>query len=672
MERYFSKFNVEIIDERYEGEFLKTENTAVLSFFDAKNEVIDQLKYGYIEPESIYLRIEKNQALMFPGAYIDGFSLSLYRKKHSLEYNHKLILKDVNFEGAFFDYSHSEETLSDFTNAEFDGEQCNFKNTAFVRVKKISFEHSIFSCSTFFDYSLFNHIDVSFSNTVFKCQLLSFKNSVFKTGLKQFEDAAFHCEEVSFLNSEFGDGDILFSNSVFHNTDVLFKIARFGKGRVDFHKVNFGNGSTSFEKVEFGDGNVNFRASYFGAGTVEFTRCIFGTGDVSFIAANFEKGDVSFAGSEFGTGKLSFKQAYFGGGKLDFHYAHFGVGDVIFERTNFVQGNVDFRAVDFGTGKITFNRAYFGQGEIIFEASELNNGRITFRKTMFGSGVFNFEMADFRNAELIIDDVNFGQGKVSFKQSKFALLSLESSQMNNYFDLRVEECGKLDLSNTIVKDIIDIDSSEFRTNIKALDLNGIRLLGRIYIDWKLNNVKELILQQKTSHENKAAQFRLLKENYNLIGQYDYEDQAYVEFKRAESKGILESSKQKNLIPKIWSKLSYFFQLVVFDKVGLYATNPIRVLLSMTVIYLAFSILFICLQWFTVDSTIISSLFSEGDPRDLSSVKRAFYHSAITFLTIGYGDYYPSGIIRWLSAIEGFLGLFLMSYFTVAFVRKILR
>ena len=57
---------------------------------------------------------------------------------------------------------------------------------------------------------------------------------------------------------------------------------------------------------------------------------------------------------------------------------------------------------------------------------------------------------------------------------------------------------------------------------------------------------------------------------------------------------------------------------------------------------------------------------------LSIVAKAFYHSAITFLTIGYGDHFPFGAIRWMSGIEGFVGLFLMSYFTVAFVRKILR
>jgi hypothetical protein len=264
------------------------------------------------------------------------------------------------------------------------------------------------------------------------------------------------------------------------------------------------------------------------------------------------------------------------------------------------------------------------------------------------------------------------QEKSHFRKSKFGLLCLESSQMNNYFDLRVEECGKLDLSNTIIKDIIDIDSSDFKTNIKALDLSGIRLLGRIYLDWRQNNVKQLILQQETNHANKAAQFRVLKQNYNLNGQYEYEDEAYVEFKRNESKSILESSKNKKWLNRLKAKISYFFQLLIFDKVGLYATNPIRVLLSMSFVYLIFSLIFIIIPLISDSSSIHSSLFQIGDPRNLNIVQKAFYHSAVTFLTIGYGDYYPSGIIRALSGFEGFTGLFLMSYFTVAFVRKILR
>jgi hypothetical protein len=51
------------------------------------------------------------------------------------------------------------------------------------------------------------------------------------------------------------------------------------------------------------------------------------------------------------------------------------------------------------------------------------------------------------------------------------------------------------------------------------------------------------------------------------------------------------------------------------------------------------------------------------------------------LTIGYGSSSFSSVIEnisdnfmliLLSGIEGFIGMFLMAYFTVAFVRKVLR
>ncbi|MFN8255147.1 MAG: potassium channel family protein [Bacteroidales bacterium] len=671
MERYFYSIKVNLLNQKYENENISSDKTAEIVFLSKTGETVDRASLAFIEPERIYSQIDKKEKLNFQGCYIPDFSLNDYRKSRKKEVNEEVSLFWPNFENTIFGISNETSDTINFNFAKFSG-NANYKNVVFTGAKVLSFESCNFEDEVSFDYALFNFMDVSFSDSEFKGQTLSFKNGIFKTGLKRFENIQYKCNEISFLNTEFGEGDVIFSNSEFGDANVWFKVARFGQGRIDFNKVHFGKGILSFEKAEFGDGNVNFRSSNFDSGDVEFTRCVFGEGDISFIAANFYKGNVSFAGTEFGAGKLSFKQAFFGGDKVDFHYAHFGVGDVIFERTDFKEGNVDFRAVDFGIGKITFNRAYFGSGEVIFEASELKNGRITFRKTMCNSGVFNFEMADFKNAELVIDDVNFGQGKVSFRQSKFGLLSLESSQINNYFDLRVEECGKLDLSNSIIKDLIDLDAPEFKSNIKSLDLSGIRLLGRIFIDWRQNDVKKLIHQQKTSFANKAAQFRVLKENYNALGQYDYEDEAYVEFKRCESKSILEQAKKNKLPYKIMGWLRYFFQDLLFDKVGLYATNPVRVLFSMIVAYVIFSLIYVVLPYITNDSGIYSSLFPIGDPRDLTIVQRAFYHSAVTSLTIGYGDYYPSGHIRWLSGLQGFLGVFLMSYFTVAFVRKILR
>ncbi len=204
--------------------------------------------------------------------------------------------------------------------------------------------------------------------------------------------------------------------------------------------------------------------------------------------------------------------------------------------------------------------------------------------------------------------------------------------------------------------------------LEELDLSGIRLLGNIYIDWKENRVKEYIYKQNTSNRNKSEQFRILKSNYYTIGRYSSEDDAYVEFKRTEHKADYDEIIKQDGRNILWAYPLFKTKLLILDKMGLYATGPVRVLTSMVFVYLFFSILFYILPH-CVDTEIVSSL---GEHGELTQLEKAFYHSAITFLTIGYGDFYPSGIIRWLSGIEGFIGLFMMSYFTVAFVRKILR
>jgi len=105
--------------------------------------------------------------------------------------------------------------------------------------------------------------------------------------------------------------------------------------------------------------------------------------------------------------------------------------------------------------------------------------------------------------------------------------------------------------------------------------------------------------------------------------------------------------------------------------GKYATDPLRVVLTMVITYVGFSLIYVALGLFG-DMQIVSSLFKPDDPAVMSIFPRAFYHSAVTFLTIGYGDYYPDGFTRWVSGFEGFVGVFQMSYFAVAFVRKMLR
>jgi uncharacterized protein YjbI with pentapeptide repeats len=449
--------------------------------------------------------------------------------------------------------------------------------------------------------------------------------------------------------------------------DVNFESARFRTKTASFHNTRFPDGHFNFKNVGFDSSEVNFKNCRFGIGEKDFQYVNFGPGDVTFVNADFSNGNVNFINTDFGKGDVSFKVARFGTGRVDFHFAAFKSGIVSFERTEFGNGRVDFRTVEFGAGRVSFNRAVFGNGEVSFDECEMDTGKFNFKRVIFGNGDISFEDVMFEHIDASFERTDFGEGKVSFYRSWFHSISLSFCHLDGYVDLRVNQCLHIDLSSTVVRDIIDINPHDFDARIETISLAGMRLIGRIYIDWKRSEVKKMIYSQSgNSYRLTAEQFRILKENFENLGLYSDEDKAYVEFKRNESKAELAESLAKGPLKAVYHYPLYWFKLLLFDRAGLYATSPFRVLITMLTCFVLFSLIYFLLM-VTTRADIIASVDDQ-----LPRLARAFYHSAITFLTIGYGDHYPYGSIRWVSALEGFFGLFLMSYFTVAFVRKVLR
>jgi len=102
--------------------------------------------------------------------------------------------------------------------------------------------------------------------------------------------------------------------------------------------------------------------------------------------------------------------------------------------------------------------------------------------------------------------------------------------------------------------------------------------------------------------------------------------------------------------------------------GLYATAPQRVIVSILVVYSLYSLSYALIMLMNIG--IVEATGPSG--AHLGLVAKGFYFSVVTFFTIGYGDFAPDGFARIIAGTEGFMGVFMMSYFTVAFVRKILR
>lgn len=460
----------------------------------------------------------------------------------------------------------------------------------------------------------------------------------------------------------FFDCDLIsdFSYAEFEGDKTIFESSVFGNGDTDFFNANFGHGEVNFKKAKFGSGSTNFQSVKFGEGAISFNNANFGTGNLNFMDADFSNGDVDF------------KNTYFGNGSVDFKFAKFSKGDITFERASFGKGKKDFKNVEFGGGKIDFRRIDFNDGDVSFEGVEFGDGKVSFRSSVFGKGYKSFDLSDFGKGDAQFDLVDFGTGTVSFNKAHVTEISFKGCPLNCYMDLRFEECALLDLSNTIVRDIVDVKPESQKVVITEMKLIDMRILGRIFIDWRRNNVYELIYNQKqTTLFQKTEQFRILKENFRNNGQYEDEDGAYLEFKRCESRAHLEEALAKNKNNALWAYPNYYFQKYVFDFIGRYATAPTRVLANVFLTVAIFGVLYYS----------ISELFPGfGDlattlPLELNHLHEfwnCMYYSAITFFTIGYGEYFPHGYLKLLAAFEGFTGVFLMSYFTVAFVRKILR
>ncbi|MFL0197615.1 potassium channel family protein [Clostridium sp. WILCCON 0269] len=430
----------------------------------------------------------------------------------------------------------------------------------------------------------------------------------------------------------FFDGTIDFSEAAF-NKEANFAYATFSE-EVDFNRASFNEDEyfscvTFSKKADFSQ--VNFSANAYFA----FAKF---NGEACFYQAKFGE-ETSFFGSIFS------EQVSFGATKFS---EEMNFAKVTFSKeTNFM--STTFR------GKADFSSAIFnGKIDLIFAVF---SKQANFVFTTFS------ERADFGGATFS-EEIYFNDSSIKEQ------IIFDSVVFSTRVDMKFNQCHSLVMKNCSIEKTLDLGSARFN----SLCFENTKNLGQIFIDWERNNIKEAICkyakEHKLYHHTVAKQFLMFKENFNRLGQYDDEDSAYVEYKRgrAKSEFFNENGLNKGFKRIIHKHIVYPFKWFVFDYIGSYATAPLRIFKALCLNIICFAVIYLLLGVHI--EKLEKGILGNGI---LARFLEVLYFSAITSFTVGYGDISPERfLVAGLACVESFIGVFLMSYFTVAFARKILR
>ena len=313
-------------------------------------------------------------------------------------------------------------------------------------------------------------------------------------------------------------------------------------------------------------------------------------------------------------------------------------GEVYFTRTKF-DNQVDIRKTIFSSDTF-FNEAIFSE-------------RTWIRETKF-EGIVDFGSSIFRNL-IRFDDVEFlgeaffilisFEGRTIFNDVVvYKGIGINSTKFSSETQLHFKHCHGFSINNCTILESCEIQSTE---GFDKFSIKACKIIGQLFIPLN-NNLKQAIKNNKNfTDRDKAQEFSFLKNNYNRNGEYDYEDQVYVEYRRC-------MRETKN-------KIIYVLDWLFLDIFSCYFTKPFRILFLMLVMIILYAGIY------SIPSVIdFSDCYYHG-------VNGGVYHSIITFFTIGFGDSTPVGSLGLLlTGLEGFTGVFLVTLFSITLGHKVWR
>lgn len=210
-------------------------------------------------------------------------------------------------------------------------------------------------------------------------------------------------------------------------------------------------------------------------------------------------------------------------------------------------------------------------------------------------------------------------------------------------------------------------------NLNRADLTGSNLLG---VTWHNSRSYHITLGNKIRQEQQGLE---AQNNGDLKGMQDYFEQAEEIYralrKNFDAQGLTEENSRyvhKELVMRRY-QLPMFGPRRIFSKLvdlfSGYGEHPVRL------VFFAMFIIGLCslgyfFQGILSDGEVIKYDHTLPWTTNFKIFLTSVYFSIVTFTTLGYGDISPTGIVRFIAAIEAFTGSFTIALFVVSFVKKI--
>lgn len=298
-----------------------------------------------------------------------------------------------------------------------------------------------------------------------------------------------------------------------------------------------------------------------------------------------------------------------------------------------------------------------------------------FREKAHGFPLLNDEevlsAVDLRGAPLAGFDfrVSIQEGDDGFMEEMAVLSNVHFEGANlkhcNFIDGKILNCNfeHSNLSHADFRNSSINDCSFEEANLTSLGLHSSKLINCILTNAEIRDVtldstvvderthfgKKLKTESEKNYHAAAIEYKQIKEMYKNSSFHNQADFYHYKEMIAKRKTISLAN------PNRW--LNYFFG----DLICKYGTSYVRVFFWSLVTIFLFSTLFLQQNGLAINGKAVAASFGDS-----------LYFSIVTFTTLGYGDFHALGAMRFMAGAESFIGVILMSLFTVIVARKIIR